>query len=281
MVSRKVQAFTAIIFGSLLAIAVLTESSGGHGALGELQNAMRNLKRVDSLQMTYTFTNAQRGAVVGEQVDVWSNMLDGNWTSEHYTTDEDGTRIYLRQFCDGRNVYHYIDWNGEWEQANETSSTAVPNLEMITALSYEWTDIAKEEVGEENGMQKITFTFTSDYLAKRAQAQLQEIEASYMKYEKSGATKDQLASVERSVEQYRQTTYDRMAVTYLIDNNKVLRDMRCEVTLTMPEIVHDLSGNLVLGSSQQVEMAVQVNVERYNQDGTLNKIEQCKNEMLY
>lgn len=281
MVSRKVQAFTAIIFGSLLAIAVLTESSAGHGALGELQNAMRNLKRVDSLQMTYTFTNAQRGTVVGEQVDVWSNMLDGNWTSEHYTTDEDGTRIYLRQFCDGRNVYHYIDWNGEWEQANETSSTAVPNLEMITALSYEWTDIAKEEVGEENGMQKITFTFTSDYLAKRAQAQLQEIEASYMKYEKSGATKDQLASVERSVEQYRQTTYDRMAVTYLIDNNKVLRDMRCEVTLTMPEIVHDLSGNLVLGSSQQVEMTVQVNVERYNQDGTLNKIEQCKNEMLY
>lgn len=281
MVSRKVQAFTAIIFGSLLAIAVLTESSAGHGALGELQNAMRNLKRVDSLQMTYTFTNAQRGTVVGEQVDVWSNMLDGNWTSEHYTTDEDGTRIYLRQFCDGRNVYHYIDWNGEWEQANETSSTAVPNLEMITALSYEWTDIAKEEVGEENGMQKITFTFTSDYLAKRAQAQLQEIEASYIKYEKSGATKDQLASVERSVEQYRQTTYDRMAVTYLIDNNKVLRDMRCEVTLTMPEIVHDLSGNLVLGSSQQVEMTVQVNVERYNQDGTLNKIEQCKNEMLY
>lgn len=281
MVSRKVQAFTAIIFGSLLAIAVLTESSAGHGALGELQNAMRNLKRVDSLQMTYTFTNAQRGTVVGEQVDVWSNMLDGNWTSEHYTTDEDGTRIYLRQFCDGRNVYHYIDWNGEWEQAIETSSTAVPNLEMITALSYEWTDIAKEEVGEENGMQKITFTFTSDYLAKRAQAQLQEIEASYMKYEKSGATKDQLASVERSVEQYRQTTYDRMTVTYLIDNNKVLRDMRCEVTLTMPEIVHDLSGDLVLGSSQQVEMTVQVNVERYNQDGTLNKIEQCKNEMLY
>lgn len=281
MVSRKVQAFTAIVFGSLLAIAVLTESSAGHGALGELQNAMRNLKRVDSLQMTYTFTNTQKGVVVGEQVDVWSNMLDGNWTSEHYTTDEDGTRIYLRQFCDGRNVYHYIDWNGEWEQAKEVSSTAVPNLEMITALSYEWTDIAKEEVGEENGMQKITFTFTSDYLAKRAQAQLQEIEASYMKYEKSGATKEQLASVERSVEQYRQTTYDRMTVIYLIDDNKVLRDMRCEVTLTMPEIVHDLSGNLVLGSSQQVEMVVQVNVERYNQDGTLNKIEQCKNEMLY
>lgn len=281
MVSRKVQAFTAIVFGSLLAIAVLTESSAGHGALGELQNAMRNLKRVDSLQMTYTFTNTQKGVVVGEQVDVWSNMLDGNWTSEHYTTDEDGTRIYLRQFCDGRNVYHYIDWNGEWEQAKEVSSTAVPNLEMITALSYEWTDIAKEEVGEENGMQKITYTFTSDYLAKRAQAQLQEIEASYMKYEKSGATKEQLASVERSVEQYRQTTYDRMTVTYLIDNNKVLRDVRCEVTLTMPEIVHDISGDLVLGSSQQVEMTIQVNVERYNQDGTLNKIEQCKNEMLY
>lgn len=281
MVSRKVQAFTAIVFGSLLAIAVLTESSAGHGALGELQNAMRNLKRVDSLQMTYTFTNTQKGVAVGEQVDVWSNMLDGNWTSEHYTTDEDGTRIYLRQFCDGRNVYHYIDWNGEWEQAKEVSSTAVPNLEMITALSYEWTDIAKEEVGEENGMQKITFTFTSDYLAKRAQAQLQEIEASYMKYEKSGATKEQLASVERSVEQYRQTTYDRMTVIYLIDDNKVLRDVRCEVTLTMPEIVHDISGDLVLGSSQQVEMMVQVNVERYNQDGTLNKIEQCKNEMLY
>ena len=112
----QTEAAVAVIFSFLLVFSAARSNTTGRGELGEVQIAMWNLNRVDNLQMSYVYTVRQNAGEGGETMDVCADLLTGSWVSKHYATDEDGTRLYLRQFCDGKNIYHYIDWNGDWEK---------------------------------------------------------------------------------------------------------------------------------------------------------------------
>ena len=110
----------------------------------------------------------------------WADMLTGDWISEHYTTDEDGTRLYLKQFCDGRDLYHYIDWSGEWEQIlpQQRENTVIPDYEMVTDLGYAWTDVEDLERVTEDGAVEITCSFTQEYLEEVWENQEAQVEKS-------------------------------------------------------------------------------------------------------
>ena len=122
MEKRKLRILTVVVFAGVLIFGALRQNSTRRGELGEIQVAMWNLGKVDNLQLSYEYRWKQNGSAGGETMHAWADMLTGDWISEHYTTDEDGTRLYLKQFCDGRDLYHYIDWSGEWEQIPPPSS---------------------------------------------------------------------------------------------------------------------------------------------------------------
>lgn len=283
MEKRQARTLAVIIFGVLLAFAAARSSSRGRGELGELQIAMWNLNRVDNLQMSYAYGWQQNGTTGEEAMNVWADMLTGSWASEHYTTDEDGTRLYLRQFCDGKSIYHYIDWSGDWEQiqAPGQGGTAVPNLAWMTELGFDGDDIYELKRKDEDGTVELTCVFTPEYLDNVQAGQLAQVEQSYAYYEKSGADVSAIHTAALSVEQHKQMRYEDMTVTYTIDENQVLREMEYTIRLVMPEIVQDLSGNKMLGQEREMQITLDMEIERYNQSGITNKIEQCSNEMMY
>lgn len=58
-----------------------------------------------------------------------------------------------------------------------------------------------------------------------------------------------------------------MTATYVIDENQILRSMEYQITLIMPEITQDLSGNKMLGKDRKMQITVTAEVDRYNRAG--------------
>ena len=79
-----------------------------------------------------------------------------------------------------------------------------------------------------------------------------------------------------SVQQHKQAHYEDMTATYVIDENQILRSMEYQITLIMPEITQDLSGNKMLGKDRKMQIMVTAEVDRYNQGGIANKVQQYK-----
>lgn len=276
----QMQAFAVIIFSLLLVFAAAGSSASGREELGELKTAMRNLNRANNLQMSYVYAVRQNDTEESESMDLWADLLTGSWLSEYYTADEDGTRLYLRQFCDGRNVYHYIDWNGDWElQSSAQSSTAVPRLEEMTTLGYSGADVSELEREEQDGGVEIRCLFAPEYLEQAKETQLAQLEQSYAYYEKSGANESEIASAQLAVEQHRQSQYEAITVTYRIDENQVLRTVSYEITMAMPEIVHDLDGNELLGKERQVQITLDMEIECYDRSEINDRIKQCRDSI--
>ena len=278
MEKRKLRILTVVVFAGVLIFGALRQNSTGRGELGEIQVAMWNLGKVDNLQLSYEYRWKQNGSAGGETMHAWADMLTGDWISDHYPTDEDGTRLYLKQFCDGRNLYHYIDWSGEWEQIlpQQRENTVIPDYEMVTDLGYDGTDVEDLERVTEDGAVEITCSFTQEYLEEAWENQVAQVEKSYAFYEKSGADGDAVKTAALSVQQHKQAHYEDMTATYVIDENQILRSMEYQITLIMPEITQDLSGNKMLGKDRKMQITVTAEVDRYNQGGIANKVQQYK-----
>lgn len=285
MEKKTIRALATIIFGTVLTVSAMTGSHTESEDFSRLQNAMRNLKRVDNLQMTYSYTIEQKGLSTAEQVDVWADMLTGSWVSEHYTTDEDGTRLYLRQYCDGRTVYQYIEWTGEWEAVENVSvaagGNAVPNLDHLTVLDFDDADIASSSNDKSEEEEKIMYTFAPKYLQEEVDRTVAEMERQYLSYQKSDKSEEDLRMAELTVEQNKNTVYEEARVAYTINASDVLETMESNATLMMPELTKDETGQMILGDVLEVKISIVADVIIYDQQGILNKIEMCKNEVYY
>lgn len=149
------------------------------GELRVLQTAIRNLRRADNLQFTYSSTNSYAGEISIMQADVWADLLTGSWAAEYYTIDNDGTRLFLKEFCDGTTTYNYIDWSGEWSVQTDEKEPDVPFLESITTLNYSEEDIVDFECEDAGGRKKISYGFTPEYLMQYQQMQVKDVTAIY------------------------------------------------------------------------------------------------------
>lgn len=285
MEKKTIRALAVIILGTLLMVSAMTETHTQTEDFSRLQNAMRNLKRVDNLQMTYSYTIEKKGMSTAEQVDVWADMLTGSWVSEHYTTDEDGTRLYLRQYCDGRTVYQYIEWTGEWEAVENVSVTAggnaVPNLDYLTVLDFDEEDITSLWSDKSDEEEKIMYTFSTKYMQEEVDRTVAQLEKQYLSYQKSDKSEEDLRMAELTVEQNKNTVYEDAAVVYTINASEVLETMESSATLMMPELTKDAAGQLILGDTLKVDISIVADVIIYDQQAILNKIEMCKNEVYY
>lgn len=146
-----------------------------------MQDASRNLRRVNNIQYSYTTTLTSSAGTDTERVDVWGNQLTGEWVAEYYVTDEDGTRKILKSFCDGRNLYHYIEWTGDWEKQLLTDTT-MPSLTSVTSLTYGDDDIAEISREQEDGHETVTVSLTEEYLEELVSQHYEEARELYEGY---------------------------------------------------------------------------------------------------
>lgn len=280
MEKRKFGALAVMTFSVALITSAILGGSTQCAELGLLQNAMRGLRRTDNLEFFYETTIVDQGGKKSEKILVWADQLSGSWVSEQYTTDENETRLTLKRFCDGQRVYHYIEWNGEWE-LQEAESIDVPYLDKIIDLPYDSEDITNIKLEKTMDMQELSYQFTSSYIEKQNQKYHQMLEEYYEDYQKRQTSDEGAEKVELAVEQYRKTREKNRMFTYQIDAAGVMRGLYCTIVLVSPQIIYNSEGQQVLGEEQEISYVITVGVNRYNQDGILNKIEQCRNEMLH
>lgn len=280
MGKRKIHALFAMAFAVALITSVIMSERTQSEELALLQDAMRELRRTDNLEFSYKSTIESDGVAKSEKIIVWADQLTGSWVSEHYTTDEDGTRMYLKRVCDGLHVYHYEDWSGEWE-FKQGEETDIPYLDRVIDLPYGSDDIMNIELRQKVDVQELSYEFTEEYIAEQNAMRQETLEEYYENYQKMQASDEGAEKVALAVEQYRRMREEDTAVTYRIDSAGVMRGLSCSMLLVSLEILYDADGKPTLGEEHTSSYQIEIEITRYNQDGVTNKINQCKNEAAY
>lgn len=280
MEKRKIHALLAMAFTVALVTSAIMSEHTQSEELALLQGAMRELKRTDNLEFSYESTIESGGVVKSEKTIVWADQLTGSWVGEYYTTDEDGTRMYLKRVCDGRRVYDYEDWSGEWE-FKQGEETDIPYLDRVLDLPYGSSDITDIELHQKVDVQELSYKFTEDYIAEQNAMRQETLEEYYENYQKMQTSDEGAEAVELAVEQYRRMREEETSVTYRIDSAGVMRGLHCSMLLVSPEILYDTDGKPALGDEHTSSYQIEIEITRYNQEGVTNKINQCKSEAAY
>lgn len=280
MEKRKFRIVVVMAFGvTLLAVSVL-DGSVSSTELAMLQGAMRELRRTDNLEFSYENILSEKGTSKSEKAVIWADTLSGSWVGEYYITDEDGTRRYLKKFCDGESVYEYVEWSGEWELLEEEEDS-IPYFSQITDLPYDDDDILDIRLEQQGNLQEISYEFTTEYMEKQNRRRIQMLEDYYKNYKRLQTSDESQEQIELAAEQYRQTSEETETVVCHIDPTGVMQDFCSVLTLSVPEIIYDDAGGQTLGAEAESIYETKIKIHRYNQDAVLNKIEQCRREVLY
>lgn len=280
MQKRKNNIIAVITFTAALITSAMVGGRTQSAELDLLQDGMRNLWRTDNLEFTYASTIQSEGGIKSEKTIVWADQLTDRWVSENYITDEDGTWLYLKQLCDGRNIYNYVDWAGEWE-LQESQETDIPYFDRIFNLSYDSQNIQNLQFEQNGDEQVISYEFTQEYIDEQNQLRQKKIEEYYDNYQMMESSEEGANRVELAVDQYRQMKETDTAVSYYMDSAGVLQGLHYSSHLILPEVVYDENGQAVLGEMYESTYVIEIEISAYNQDGILNKIEQCRNEASY
>ena len=280
MEKRKFRIVVVMAFGVTLLVSAVLDGSVSSTELAMLQGAMRELRRTDNLEFSYENILAEKGTSKSEKAVIWADTLSGSWVGEYYITDEDGTRRYLKKFCDGESVYEYVEWSGEWELLEEEEDS-IPYFSQITDLPYDDDDILDIRLEQQGNLQEISYEFTTEYMEKQNRRRIQMLEDYYKNYKRLQTSDESQEQIELAAEQYRQTSEEKETVVCHIDPTGVMQDFCSVLTLSVPEIIYDDAGGQTLGSEAESIYETKIKIHRYNQDVVLNKIEQCRREVLY
>lgn len=278
MEKKEIHAAVTIVFASMLTVFAMTGGNTQRGEMRQIQDSIRNLRRVDNLRFSYSYAVSDKNEKITNRTEVWSDQLTGSWAAEYYTTDADGTRLYLRRFCDGKAVYTYIDWSGEWEKQGVGAELEVPCMEDITAIDYGDSDIVDVKSERENGIMKISYDLAPEYLTAMSEENLASIEAYYGNYHALGDDGED-DSMGLAVAQYRQMRIGDASVVYKIDENEILYSGTCFFEIIQPGIVTGEDGSRQLGEEQKIQNLLTFQIIGYDQDSILDKIEQWESEI--
>ena len=280
MEKRKFRIVVVMAFGVTLLAASVLDGSVSSTELAMLQGAMRELRRTDNLEFSYENILAEKGTSKSEKAVIWADTLSGSWVGEYYITDEDGTRRYLKKFCDGESVYEYVEWSGEWDLLEEEEDS-IPYFSQITDLPYDDDDILDIRLEQQGNLQEVSYEFTTEYMEKQNRRRIQMLEDYYKNYQRLQTSDESQEQIELAAEQYRQTSEEKETVVCHIDPTGVMQDFCSVLTLSVPEIIYDDAGGQTLGAEAESIYETKIKIHRYNQDAVLNKIEQCRREVLY
>lgn len=279
MDKKHVRALIIIIFASLLVYHAVIASGTQYKEMAAVQDASRNLRRVNNIQYSYTTTLTSSAGTDTERVDVWGNQLTGEWVAEYYVTDEDGTRKILKSFCDGRNLYHYIEWTGDWEK-QLLADTTMPSLTSVTSLTYGDDDIAEISREQEDAHETITVSLTDEYLEELVSQHYEEALELYEGYSRAESSTERQDSLQLGMERYAQIRLADAKNIFVIDKENVLTGVEYATTLYAPEVVKDADGKTTLGDEKSMLFQHRIDVRAYNRQSILDTIELCSEEVM-
>lgn len=274
MKKRDAQLAAIIVFASVLAIFAMSGGNTQAGEIRQIQDAMRSLRRVNNLQFTYYVTLSDKEESNTLRTELWVNQLTGSWVEEDYTIDSDGTRPVLKRYCDGKSVYNYIDWNGDWSKITNMTKEQLPWLEQLMTIDYGSEDIVKLECETDGEYVTISYTFTPEYLATQTEKMRTLLENEYANY-----VFETDSGINLPLEQCKQMRIENPKLNYRIDKNGVLAGGSYSLEIIWPEILENEQGEKALGEEQKTHSMIAVEIKGYNQDSILDKIEQLESEI--
>lgn len=280
MGKKDVHVAVAIIFASVLSIFALTGGNTEPGEIRQIEDSIRNLRRVDNMRISYAYTISDKNETIVSHTDVWADQLTSSWVAEYYVTDVDGTRLYLKRFCDGTDIYTYIDWNGEWEKQLEMANPEVPYLDSITTINYGSEDIENIEMKQEEDFYTISYALTPEYLASMDEKNLESLESYYAGYNMEGAALETGDNLYMTLEQNKKMHLEDTFIIYRIDKNEILRSGIYSYNVFRPEIVTEENGDTRLGEEEKIRNLIEFEIRDYNKDYILDKIEQYTSEII-
>lgn len=280
MGKKDIHVAVTIIFASVLSIFAMTGGNTERGEIRQIEDSIRNLRRTDNLQFSYTYTISDKNEIVATRTEVWADQLTSRWVAEYYTTDADGTRLYLKRFCDGMDVYTYVDWNGEWVKQGIGQNMDVPCFDNITSIHYRSEDITNVQMKEEGDISKISYTFTPEYLDSIDEKNYAELDAYYRSYDDMGYSEKSDDEMYMAMEQYRKMSLEDMLIIYKMDGNDVLRSGTYSFTVNRPEIKAEEDGTMSLGNEEKIRNLIVFEIRGYNKDFISDRIEQYASEIL-
>lgn len=279
MGKKELHVAVTIIFASMLSIFALTGGNTEPGEIRQIEDSMRNLRRADNLWISYSYTVADKNETVTTRAEVWADLLTSNWAAEYYVTDMDGTRLYLKRFCDGEDIYTHIDWNGEWTKQPAGRNPQVPYLDSVTAINYGENDITDVEIEENEDSLEISYMLTPEYLASIDKKNLASLEAYYPNNAEENIPQTD-ENLYMALEQNRQMHVSDTMMIYKIDKNDVLRSGTYSYNVLRPELVTGENGETKLGEEEKIRNLIVFEIRKYNDSFILDRIEQFASEIM-
>ncbi len=261
---QKKDVLILLVFMALLCGAAVAGASDCR-YFGHVKEAMRAVRRLNNLHYMYIGNVTDNSSSQISKVEVWADQLTGGWQADYSMVDEDGEWPYLRRYCDGKQVYEDMNWDGEFDM-NIGEGLEIPQIDELTILPYNMKDVASEVMEQEDGYTVISHVFTTDYttqLLQESQEQLQNM------WQRRAANMDGTTNV--AFDQYQQTRVAEAKVTYWLDREKVLRRKKMTMTLQRPHVEPKADGQLALGDNEKIYMTTSVEVLAYNYNRSITE----------
>lgn len=262
MNKRAVQAIGITVVTGVLFLQAVVAGGVASEEMGMVMDAMRGLRRSDNIY--YELTSFTKGEETVQKI--WADLLTEQWVEELFVHDDDGVVVSWKRYFDGEQEW-LSDGQSGWETTDSDGS--VPGLSTITDFPLGVDDITETKREEKDGCQVLTFTVADELLEKRRQSFIDELET-----EDAGGSMQ-----EASYQQYVNTRYEHVVISYEIDPQGVLTEIHFSIELTQPQLLLKGGGKYELGEEETYQMGYTVEVVCVNDNASVEKIGECAIEI--
>lgn len=262
MNKRAVQAIGIAVATGALFLQAMVAGGVASEEMGMVMDAMRELRRSDNIY--YELTSFTKGEETVQKI--WADLLTEQWVEELSVHDDDGVVVSWKRYFDGEQEW-LSDGQSGWEATD--SDGGVPGLGTITDFPLGVDDIMETKHEEKDGYQVLTFTVTDELLEKRRQSLMDEPEI-----ENAGSSMREV-----SYQQYVNTRYEDVVITYEIDPEGALAEIHFSMEVTQPQLLLKGGGVYELGEEETYQMGYTVQVIQVNDSFSEEKIRECAREI--
>lgn len=264
MDKKALQAIGVAVVTGILFLQAIVAGGVASEEMGMVMDSMRSLRRSDNIY--YELTSFTRGEETIQKI--WVDFLSEQWVEELSVLDDDGMVVYWERYSDGKNEW-LNDGQSGWDMTD--SQGEVPGLTTLTYFPFGVDDIEETEREEAEEKVRLTFTVVDELLEKRKE----EI-AALLETETGGSSMREI-----SYQQYADTRFENVAVTYELDTVGELREIQFTMEITQPQLLLKGGGKYELGEEETYRMGYSAKVVKVNDNQTETKIRECASEIPF
>lgn len=264
MDKKAVQAICVGVATGMLFLQAMVAGGVASEEMGMVMDSMRSLRRSDNIY--YELTSFTKGEETVQKI--WADFLSEQWVEELFVQDDDGMVVSWERYFDGRNEW-LNDGQSGWDMTD--SEGDVPGLTTLTYFPFGVDDIEETESEEAEDGVKLIFTAAEELLEKRKEELAKLLEA-----ETGGSSMREI-----SYQQYADTRFENVTVTYEIDGAGELREVQFMMDVTQPQLLLKGGGKYELGEEETYRMGYTARVVKVNTNQAETKIREYAAEVSF